>query len=120
MAKQKKELPARKAPARSRGEESLSLRSAESLGRVIGTLQRQLDSAIERFDRHSATMDGHHLSRTYDGPARGPRRDAKRARLEPAEEVASVGRASTLGPKKARRTRTAVARPAAKRVTRPK
>jgi hypothetical protein len=119
MAKQKKTLPARKAPARYNGEESLSLRSAETLGRVIGTLQRQLDSAIERFGQ-STPHDTRHPSRTSDGPARPQRREAKRVRLEPAEEVASIGRASKLGTK-ARRTRTTSTRPTpVKRASRPK
>lgn len=45
MAKQGKTLPARRPREM---ESSLFLRSAESLGRVIGTLQRQLDSAAKR------------------------------------------------------------------------
>jgi len=50
---------ARKTPAppardRSREDESLLLRSAESLGRVIGSLQRQLDIATGRFDGSKA------------------------------------------------------------------
>lgn len=44
MAKQGKVLPAR----RPRGKESLLIRSAESIGRVIGTLQRQLDGPTSR------------------------------------------------------------------------
>ena len=42
MARQQKKLPARR---RSAVDESLLIRSAESLGRVIGSLQRQLDAA---------------------------------------------------------------------------
>lgn len=42
MARQQKKLPARRPSAT---DESLLIRSAESLGRVIGTLQRQLDAA---------------------------------------------------------------------------
>src|SRR5688572_6486864 len=49
MAKQRKVLPESKPFGRSRPDESLSLRSAEMLGRVIGTLQRQLDGAMRRF-----------------------------------------------------------------------
>jgi len=49
MAKQNKMLPARKPRDRSRGDDSLLLRSAESLGRVIGALQRQLDGATKRL-----------------------------------------------------------------------
>jgi hypothetical protein len=42
MARQHKKLPARR---RNAVDESLLIRSAESLGRVIGSLQRQLDAA---------------------------------------------------------------------------
>jgi hypothetical protein len=42
MAKQRKSLPARRANA---VDNSLLIRSAESLGRMIGSLQRQLDAA---------------------------------------------------------------------------
>lgn len=55
MAKQKRALPSRKPRDRSRDDESLLLRSAESLGRVIGALQRQLDSATKRL---AATANG--------------------------------------------------------------
>jgi len=49
VARQTKVLPARKPRDRSRDDDSLLLRSAESLGRVIGALQRQLDSATRRL-----------------------------------------------------------------------
>jgi hypothetical protein len=55
MAKRKRALPTRKPRDRSRDDESLLLRSAESLGRVIGALQRQLDGATKRL---SATANG--------------------------------------------------------------
>jgi hypothetical protein len=58
MAKQTKTLPARKPRDRSRDDDSLLLQSAESLGRVIGALQRQLDEATRRLsnrDRDAAT-----------------------------------------------------------------
>lgn len=51
MAKQGKVLLARR--QRERAEGSVLLQSAESLGRVIGSLQRQLDSATKRFARYS-------------------------------------------------------------------
>jgi hypothetical protein len=47
MAKQGRSLPAR----RQRSEESLLLRSAESLGRIIGSLQRELDDAGAWFSK---------------------------------------------------------------------
>ena len=42
MARQRKTLPARRQQAT---DDSLLIRSAESLGRMIGSLQRQLDAA---------------------------------------------------------------------------
>src|SRR4051812_35353030 len=47
MPKQGKALPARK--QRESVDSSLLIRSAESLGRVIGSLQRQLDGASKRL-----------------------------------------------------------------------
>ena len=49
MAKRRKAPPARKPRGAQTEEHSLLLRSAESLGRVIGTLQRQLDVAARRL-----------------------------------------------------------------------
>jgi hypothetical protein len=54
MAKRRKVLPARKPRDRSRDEDSVLLRSAVSLGRVIGTLQRELEGANTRL---SGTAD---------------------------------------------------------------
>ena len=45
----RKSIPAHPSRDRSRDDESLLLRSAESLGRVIGSLQRQLDGATKRL-----------------------------------------------------------------------
>ena len=45
----RKTMPARPARDRSREDESLLLRSAESLGRMIGSLQRQLEIATGRL-----------------------------------------------------------------------
>jgi hypothetical protein len=44
----RKTLPAHPTRDRTRDDESLLLRSAESLGRMIGSLQRQLDVATGR------------------------------------------------------------------------
>lgn len=49
MTKRRKMVPARKSRDGSRDDDSLLLRSAESLGRVIGALQRQLDGATKRL-----------------------------------------------------------------------
>jgi hypothetical protein len=45
----RKSIPAHPSRDRSRDDESLLLRSAESLGRMIGSLQRQLDVATGRI-----------------------------------------------------------------------
>jgi hypothetical protein len=45
----RKFIPAHPSRDRSRDDESLLLRSAESLGRMIGSLQRQLDVATGRI-----------------------------------------------------------------------
>jgi hypothetical protein len=45
----RKTIPAHPVRDRSREDESLLLRSAESLGRMIGSLQRQLDIATGRL-----------------------------------------------------------------------
>ena len=45
----RKSIPAQPARDRSRDDESLLLRSAESLGRMIGSLQRQLEVATGRL-----------------------------------------------------------------------
>ncbi len=56
MAKHGSRLPARKPQKRERrDEESLLIRSAESLGRMIGSLQRQLDVAARKANGHTAT-----------------------------------------------------------------
>jgi hypothetical protein len=54
----KKVLRATPARDRSREDESLLLRSAESLGRVIGSLQRQLDVATRRIANTRADAAG--------------------------------------------------------------
>jgi len=46
----RKAIPAHPTRDRTRDNESLLLRSAESLGRMIGSLQRQLDVATGRLD----------------------------------------------------------------------
>jgi hypothetical protein len=55
MARRNRVLPARKPRDRSRDDDSLLLRSAESLGRVIGALQRQLDGATRRLSSANGT-----------------------------------------------------------------
>jgi hypothetical protein len=51
MARQRKTLPARRQNATNESNESPLIRSAESLGRMIGALQRQLDAARQMTTR---------------------------------------------------------------------
>ena len=115
MAKQKKEPAAQKRPRRSRADASLSVESAETLGRVIGTLQRQLDSAIQRFSegasRHTPRLH------TPDAPVRSPR-NAKRPRL--ADDMTPVRRTSATANGKVRGSGNGATRRMVKRVERPK
>src|SRR5262245_1256573 len=55
MAKQGKILPARR--PREAFEDSSLIRSAETLGRVIGSLHRQLDNASRRFADREDDLD---------------------------------------------------------------
>ena len=66
MAKSRKVLPARKPREAQLEEHSLLVRSAESLGRVIGALQRQLDSASRR-------LGSRHTDGTANGSSNGKR-----------------------------------------------
>jgi len=69
MAKQSKTLPARR--KNGIGDDSLLIRSAESIGRMIGSLQRQLDAA-----RQLTVRDGH-TEVQGDGHAPARKRAAK-------------------------------------------
>ena len=51
MAKQRRTPPARKPRNGADRDDSLLLQSAESLGRVIGELQRQIDNAAKRLSK---------------------------------------------------------------------
>ena len=63
MAKHGRVLPAR----RPRQEESLLLRSAESLGRMIGSLQRQLDDAAKKLTPRSNNHNNRAMAADKDG-----------------------------------------------------
>jgi hypothetical protein len=58
MAKRRNPPPARKAREAQGEEHSLLIRSAESLGRVIGVLQRQLDDASRRMGSANGGSNG--------------------------------------------------------------
>jgi hypothetical protein len=97
MAKQKRGLPSRKPRDRSRDDESLLLRSAESLGRVIGSLQRQLDGATRRLSATaSETWDaipslpgGEHATR------RGTKKRSAASKRAGAKKTKSAARKTT-------------------------
>lgn len=94
MAKRSKQLPARKPSDRSRDDDSLLLRSAESLGRVIGALQRQLDGATRRLARSngSARASGN------DQAARSHTRPARKKAATTRKRVPAPGARSTKAP----------------------
>ena len=111
MAKQGKVLPARR--QRDGGEPSVLLRSAESLGRVIGLLQRQLDTASTRLSGKTNGAasragvdgnDGHRrkpASRSAKGSvAGGAGRAANRANGSPAPKRKSKRAANSAAAKK--------------------
>ena len=96
MAKRRKALPARP-PVDGAGEEhSLLLRSAESLGRVIGALQRQLDDATRRL-----SLDGSGSAHpTVSAPAmtRKPQR-AKKTKTAASRNAANGSRKKSVARK---------------------
>ncbi len=55
MARHGKALPARRTPGM---DDSLLIRSAESLGRMIGSLQRQLDGASKKLNSSVQSLTG--------------------------------------------------------------
>jgi hypothetical protein len=104
MAKRTRMLPARK-PRNSRDDESLLMRSAESLGRMIGTLQRQLDGATRRL---AVTADED--SRTGGGARKRASNSSGATRRKPAASRRAVAK-----PGAKKNTRTAAAKSAKKR-----
>jgi len=76
----RKKNPAAPARDRSRDDESLLLRSAESLGRMIGTLQRQLDIATGQIAGTLKNGDGGKAAKGRKrGAAKTKQAAAKRA-----------------------------------------
>jgi len=115
MARQGKAIPGRKP----RDEESLLLRSAESLGRMIGLLQRQLDGAAKSMaattdDVLSALANGNGVA--VRGAAGTARKAAKAAKTAGASAKAPVKRRS----KAAAKTAATPAARAARRAAKPK
>jgi hypothetical protein len=104
MAKRRKALPGRKLRDRSRDDDSVLLRSAESLGRLIGLLQRQLDSATKRL----ATGEGSPPVRadSRNGTTRRTRRKATNTTTRKSGRKAATRTSSRT----ARQTRKSVGR----------
>jgi len=112
MAKQGKALPARRSQET---EGSLFLRSAESLGRVIGTLQRQLDSAAKRMTDHvddaQSVMDAGNGTRPRKAGAKTAGRKTKRT-TKSTRTAAATRKTAATG---ARKTKKAAARKTTRR-----
>ena len=109
MAKRDRVLPARKQRDRSREDETLLTRSAESLGRMIGSLQRQLDGAGKRI---SETADDvmENLPDIPFGSGRDvSRRSGAKAKRKKTKKRAS-GTTKTATRKRSAGKRTAAAR----------
>jgi hypothetical protein len=83
----RKVLRATPARDRSREDESLLIRSAESLGRMIGSLQRQLDVATRRSPAHGQLPAPGSRSRR-NVVVRGKKRD--RSARDSAEEISVI------------------------------
>ena len=75
----RKKHPAGPARDRSRDDESLLLRSAESLGRMIGMLQRELDIATGRIAGTKKNGDGKPAQRRTRSAATTKKAAAMRA-----------------------------------------
>ena len=67
----RKAIPAHPARDRTRGDASLLLRSAESLGRMIGSLQRQLDVATGRLNAGKPNGSGRKSAVVVASSAKG-------------------------------------------------
>jgi hypothetical protein len=112
MAKQKKMLPARKQRDGSREDESVLVRSAESLGRMIGSLQRQLDGATKRL---SETADDV-VEMMPDIPSGGGKSSRKRATGKKKTKPATARkRTARQGASASRKSSPSRARSAAKK-----
>ncbi len=107
MAKQGKVLQARRQRTRSEG--SVLLRSAESLGRMIGSLQRQLDNAARRL--------GHSVDNAADrsNPSGNNGHTGKAAKRERTRETRVTAKTKRANGKSASASRKAATASAAKK-----
>jgi hypothetical protein len=103
MAKQGKVLLARR--HREHTEGSVLLRSAESLGRVIGSLQRQLDEAAKRLAPVMNTGNGASTARPA-GKAKKPQAEARKTSKSKStgarKSASSSGSRKTAGTRRSR------------------
>jgi hypothetical protein len=108
MARHNKTLPARRQTTTN---DSLLIRSAESLGRVIGSLQRQLDAARHLTGRATSAefiADGHRSMRQRDLTT-----EAKTQRKTKSARPSDASRTRAASDRKSKRA----ARPAAKKTS---
>jgi len=88
----RKTIPAYPARDRTRDNESLLLRSAESLGRMIGSLQRQLDVATGRLASGKPNGSG---KRVAAGRSSAKAKSGASGKRAPAPRKASATRKAT-------------------------
>jgi hypothetical protein len=89
----RKALPAHPTRDRTRDNESLLLRSAESLGRMIGSLQRQLDVATGRLT--SGKPNGSGRKRAAAARSNATSRSGTTGTRAAARRISSATRKST-------------------------
>jgi hypothetical protein len=89
MARREKEQPEQEPDAFPGIDDSLLLRSAESLGRVIGTLQRELDKATMKLFKADRAVSGNGKGSTAK----------KRVKRVPKRAATSAAHAKTARPK---------------------
>ena len=89
----RKAIPARPTRDRTRDDESLLLRSAESLGRMIGSLQRQLDVATGRLT--SGKPNGSGRKRVAAGRSSAKAKSGTTGTRAPARRKSSAARKAT-------------------------
>jgi hypothetical protein len=116
MAKRDKVLPARKPRDRARDDGSLLIRSAETLGRTIGSLQRQLDGAPRRLSETATDVVDYlpdtPLAAGADSRRRGAKKKSKKtsssaARKRTIRKSASPARKGTSKSRTRATTRSA-------------
>jgi hypothetical protein len=113
MSKQGKLLPARRRRDGPQDADSILLRSAESIGRLIGTLQRQLDGARIRLSGISDDEPAAPRGSDNGGPGAAPKRTPKAATHK---ATTRTRKASTNGTRRTRKTSTSTT----KKATRPR